>query len=501
MKLRQLLLGAAPLGASADLEMEIYGISYDTRALRPGDLFVALEGEKEDGHQHMAEALALGAAAVLCRTAPEGECPWVRVADTRAALAVVSANWFGHPAERLTVIGVTGTNGKTTTTNLIKTMLEEVLGAKVGLIGTNRILIADRELPARRTTPESWELHRLFRQMACAGCTHVVMEVSSHALALHRTDGIPFRVGVFTNLTQDHLDFHHTMEAYRDAKGKLFAQSEAAVLNLDDEGGRWYASHVSCPVLTYSEGKDEAWLTARNVTLLPRSVRFEAVTRGSIARVELPIPGGFTLYNALAALGAGLALGLPLDRLAPALSRAKGVKGRIEVVDVPAEFTVLIDYAHTPDALENILTTVRSFTPGRLICLFGCGGDRDATKRAPMGEIAGALSDYVVLTSDNPRSEDPHAILRDILKGMTDCDTPRLVVPDRREAIRAALSMARPGDVVLLAGKGHETYQEVSGSFRHLDEREEVAAFFAEEQAIPAMAKREEAPGRPRDIS
>ena len=223
MKLRQLLLGATPLGASADLEMEIYGITYDTRSLRPGDLFVALEGEKEDGHRHIAEAFALGAAAVLCRVPPE-EGAWVRVADTRAALAVVSANWFGHPAEQLTIIGVTGTNGKTTTTYLIKTMLEEVLGARVGLIGTNQILIADRELPARRTTPESWELHRLFMQMACAGCTHVVMEVSSHALALRRTDGIPFRVGVFTNLTQDHLDFHHTMEAYRDAKGKLFSQ-------------------------------------------------------------------------------------------------------------------------------------------------------------------------------------------------------------------------------------------------------------------------------------
>ena len=501
MKLRQLLRGAAPLGASADLEMEIYRISYDTRTLRPGDLFVALEGEKEDGHRHMAEAFTLGAAAALCRVPPE-EGPWVRVADTRAALAAVSAEWFGHPADGLKVIGVTGTNGKTTTTYLIKTMLEEVLGAKVGLIGTNQILIGDRVLPTRRTTPESWELQRLFRQMTCAGCTHVVMEVSSHALALHRTDGIPFRVGVFTNLTQDHLDFHHTMTAYREAKGKLFAQCAAAVLNLDDEAGRWYAEHVDCPVLTYSEGKDTAWLTARNVTLLARAVRFEAVTRGRIARVEVPIPGGFTLYNALAALGAGLVLGLPLERMAAALSRAKGVKGRLEVVDVPAEFTVLIDYAHTPDALENVLTTLRSFTKGRLICLFGCGGDRDKTKRAPMGGLAAALSDVVVLTSDNPRSEDPNAILRDILAGMTGSDTPRLVVPDRREAIRTALALARPGDVVLLAGKGHETYQEIRGQFLPFDEREEVAAFFAEEDAaVPAMAKRGEDPGRSKDIS
>ena len=500
MKLRQLLSGAAPLGVSADLEMEIYGICYDTRSLRPGDLFVALEGSREDGHQHIQEALTLGAAAVLCRRVPEGEGPWVQVADTRAALAVVSANWFDHPARRLKVLGVTGTNGKTTTTYILKAMLEEVLGVKVGLIGTNQILIGDRELPARRTTPESWELQRLFRQMVCAGCSYVVMEVSSHALALHHTDCIPFRVGVFTNLTQDHLDFHGTMEAYRAAKGKLFAQSEAAVLNLDDEAGRWYAQRVTCPALTYSEGKDEAWLTAREVRLLPQAVQFEAVTRGKICRVVLPIPGGFSLYNALAALGCGLALGLPLEGMAAALSHVKGVKGRVEVVPVPAPYTVLIDYAHTPDALEKILTTVRSFTKGRLICLFGCGGDRDPTKRAPMGETAAALADYLVLTSDNPRGEDPNAILRDILAGMTAFDTPRLVIPDRREAIRAALALAKAGDVVLLAGKGHETYQEIKGQFLHLDEREEVAAFFAGAEAVPALAKRGENPGSQRDI-
>ena len=477
MRLRQLLQGAAPLGASADLDMEISGISYDTRTLRPGELFVALEGRDDDGHRHLGEALARGAAAVLCRREPDVPLPWVRVEDTRAALAAVSANWFGHPARRLTVVGVTGTNGKTTTTYLLKAVLEGA-GARVGLIGTNQVLIGARSLPALRTTPESWELQRLFCQMACAGCTHVVMEVSSHALALHRTDGIPFAVGVFTNLTEDHLDFHGTMEAYREAKGRLFGQCAAAVLNLDDGAGRWYASRVKCPKVTYSERRDEADLTARNLRLFPDHIQFEAVTWGKLCRVSLPIPGGFTLYNALATLGCGLALGLELEEMAASLARARGVKGRLEVVPVPAEFTVLIDYAHTPDALEKVLTAVKDFTPGRVICLFGCGGDREREKRPKMGAIAAALADYVVVTSDNPRTEDPMAILRDILTGMGGSDTPRQVIPHRKAAIAAALSLARPGDTVLLAGKGHETEQEVGRERLPLDEREEVSAWF-----------------------
>ena len=479
MRLRQLLQGAAPLGASADLEMEIYGISYDSRTLRPGELFAALPGARADGQDYLAQAMERGAAAVLCEREPELPIPWVRVADARAALAAASANWFGRPAERLTVVGVTGTNGKTTTTYLIKAVLEGA-GAKVGLIGTNQVLIGERSLPALRTTPESWELQRLLCQMACAGCTHVVMEVSSHALVLHRTDTIPFAVGVFTNLTEDHLDFHGTMEAYRAAKGRLFDQCGKAVLNLDDEAGRWYAGRVTCPQVTYSERRDEADLTARNLRLFPDHIRFEAVTWGKLCRVSLPIPGGFTLYNALGALGCGLALGLELEGMARSLAGAGGVKGRLEVVPVPEEagFTVLIDYAHTPDALEKVLVAVKDFTPGRVICLFGCGGDREREKRPKMGAIAAALADYVVVTSDNPRTEDPMAILRDILAGMGESDTPRQVIPHRREAIAAALALARPGDAVLLAGKGHETYQEVGEERRPLDERAVVAAWF-----------------------
>ena len=478
MRLNQLLAGVALTERRAG-DVECSGICYDTRTMVPGCLFVALPGYKTDGHKYIAQALEQGAAAVLCQHPPEGEGPWLVTPDARAALAAVSANWFGHPARDLTLLAVTGTNGKTTTTYLLKAMLEGVLGARVGLIGTNQNMVGEEVLPAHRTTPESYEVQQLLREMADAGCTHVVMEASSHALVLHRLDGLRFRAGIFTNLTQDHLDFHGTMEAYRDAKGLLFRQSDTAVLNLDDEAGRYFARTVAVPRLTYSERRDEADLTAKNLRLFPDRVEFEAVAAGAISRVRLPIPGGFTVYNALGVLTCGLALGLPLADCADALAKAPGVKGRIEVVPVPADFAVIIDYAHTPDALENILTTVRDFTAGRVICLFGCGGDRDRTKRPQMGAIAGSLADVAVVTSDNPRTEEPGAIIRDILPGLEGTAAEVVVEPDRRAAIRRALSLAKPGDTVVLAGKGHETYQEVGTRVLHLDEREEVAAYFA----------------------
>ena len=478
MRLNQLLAGVALTERRAG-DVECSGICYDTRTMEPGCLFVALPGYKTDGHKYIAQALEQGAASVLCQHPPEGEGPWLVTPDARAALAAVSANWFGHPARDLTLLAVTGTNGKTTTTYLLKAMLEGVLGARVGLIGTNQNMVGEEVLPAHRTTPESYEVQQLLREMADAGCTHVVMEASSHALVLHRLDGLRFRAGIFTNLTQDHLDFHGTMEAYRDAKGLLFRQSDTAVLNLDDEAGRYFARTVAVPRLTYSERRDEADLTAKNLRLFPDRVEFEAVAAGAISRVRLPIPGGFTVYNALGVLTCGLALGLPLADCANALAKAPGVKGRIEVVPAPADFAVIIDYAHTPDALENILTTVRDFTAGRVICLFGCGGDRDRTKRPQMGAIAGSLADVAVVTSDNPRTEEPEAIIRDILPGLEGTAAEVVVEPDRRAAIRRALSLAKPGDTVVLAGKGHETYQEVGTRVLHLDEREEVAAYFA----------------------
>ena len=478
MKLRKLLAGVPLTEEEFDGGLEISSLSYDSRTLEPGALFVALPGAKTDGSRFIDQAMERGAAAVLCEHPPERPGPWLTTPDARLALALTSANWFGHPGKEMTLIAVTGTNGKTTTTCLIKEMLEQTLSVPVGLVGTNRNLVGQRELPAHRTTPESYELQRLLRTMADAGCACAVMEVSSHALIQHRTAGLTFDVGVFTNLTQDHLDYHGTMEEYRRAKGLLFAQCRRSVVNLDDEAGRWYAGHIPGPVFTYSENRAQADLTARNIRLFPGHVEFEAVTLGHIARVHLPIPGGFSIYNALAALSAGLCLELPLERLAPALRSVHGVKGRVEVVPVPRAYTVLIDYAHSPNALENILLTARDFTAGRLVCLFGCGGDRDKTKRPVMGAIARDLADLVVLTSDNPRTEEPEAIIRDIQAGMAEGEAPVHVEPDRRRAIAWVLDQGQPGDVIVLAGKGHETYQEINGVQFPMDEREIVASWF-----------------------
>ena len=478
MKLHSVLAGVPLVGEELDFDMEITSISYDSRTVSPGSLFVALPGEKDDGQKYISQALERGAAAVLCRERPEGDGPWLVTPDPRRALALISANWFGRPGDQMLLIGVTGTNGKTTTTHLLKAVLEGVLHTKVGLIGTNRNLIGERELPAQRTTPESYELHQLLRQMADEGCTHVVMEVSSHGLAQHRVEGLTFQIGLFTNLTQDHLDYHGTMDAYRAVKGRLFEQSRLAVVNLDDEAGRYYAKTAPCPVLTYSENKDCADLTAKNIRLFASHVEFEAVALGQIARTYLPIPGGFSIYNALAALACGMALGIPLYEGVQPLRSVPGVRGRVEVVPVPAAYTVIIDYAHTPDALENVLTTARDFTPGRLVCLFGCGGDRDRTKRPLMGAVAGALSDMVVVTSDNPRTEDPETILADILPGLEGTAAEVYVEPDRVRAIHHCLALGRPGDVIVLAGKGHETYQEIHGIHHHLDEREVVEEYF-----------------------
>ena len=478
MKLRQLLNGVPLKGGNIDKEMEINSISYDSRTLEPGALFVALPGDKTDGHRYIDTALERGAAAVLCQRAPDRPGPWLVTEDARLALALLSANWFGHPGDAMTLVAVTGTNGKTTTTSLIKELLEGTRRAKVGLIGTNRNMIGREELPAHRTTPESYELQALLRQMLDNGCTYVVMEVSSHALVQHRVEGLEFSVGVFTNLTQDHLDYHGSMEAYRQAKGLLFRQCRKAVLNLDDPAGRWYGERVECPAFTYSENKDAACLTAKNIRLFPGHVEFEAVSREDIQRIHLPIPGGFTIYNALAAISCGLCLGLTLADIAASLRSAKGVRGRVEVVPVPTAYTVLIDYAHTPNALENVLLTARDFTAGRLICLFGCGGDRDRTKRPLMGGVVRELADVAVITSDNPRTEDPWAIIQDVLTGMGGPGGEVHVEPDRRQAIRWALAQGRSGDVIVLAGKGHETVQEVQGVTLPLDEREIVAEYF-----------------------
>ena len=474
MKLARLLEHLDILESTADPALDITGVSYDSRRTRPGDLFVAIKGFESDGHRFIPKAVENGAAAVLCEEAPADGTPYVRVRDCRYALAIVSREFFGNPAAGMKLIGFTGTSGKTSSTQILKHVLE-TKGARVGLIGTNGNMIGDKLLHTEHTTPESRELHELFREMADAGCTHVVMEVSSHSLTLERVAGITFDVAVFTNLSQDHLDLHGTMEEYAAAKKKLFSQCRAACINMDDARGEYMAEGVSCPVLRYSAKESAADLTAKDIRLTAEGVRFAAVYGGQLALTKLRIPGMFSVYNALSVEAACLSLGMDLSDAAAGISSAEGVKGRMESVPTDGDYSILIDYSHKPDALEKALRALRPVTRGRLIVLFGCGGDRDRGKRPIMGEIAAKNADLVIVTSDNPRTEDPMDIIREILPGTKKGPAACRMICDRVEAIRWAIDNARPGDVILLAGKGHEDYQVIGHEKHHMDEREIVA--------------------------
>ena len=454
-------------------DAEIASITCDSRRVEAGCLFVCIEGTAVDGHRFAEAAQQAGAAAVLVQR-DMGLSVQLMSADTRMAWAQICANWFGRPAERIKMIGITGTNGKTTTTTLIKSMLEHE-GYKVGLIGTIHNLIGDRVVPTHHTTPDPYDLQSLLAQMAEEGCDYCVMEVSSHALHQHRVAGCTYEVGVFTNLTQDHLDYHGTMENYMLAKKELFSISRVGIVNYDDSWAAAIRDGVPCPVTTYSIKDTAADYVARNVRYRADGVDFELLGIGQIGRVGMQIPGEFSVYNGLCAATVCLKLGMPFDRVVAALSAAEGVKGRAEVVPTGREFTVVIDYAHTPDGLDNICRTLKQCCTGRLVTLFGCGGDRDRTKRPLMAKAAAALSDYLVVTSDNPRTEDPAAIIEDVLVGLTDTSTPYTVVVNRIEAIHWAIANAQAGDTILLAGKGHETYQILANETIHLDEREVVA--------------------------
>lgn len=475
MKLGELLRNLDVLDASAAMDMEITGVSYDSRKTQPGDLFVAIRGFESDGHKFIPAAMSRGAAAVLCEEAPSDGTPYVRVADCRKGLAYVSREFFGDPAKEMTLVGITGTSGKTTSSYLIKHMLEMKLDAKVGLIGTNGNMIGSECLHSDHTTPESYELHKLFRRMADEGCTHVVMEVSSHALALERVAGIEYDVGVYTNLSQDHLDLHGTMEEYAAAKRLLFRQCKLGCLNADDKWTDFMLNGATCKAMTFSAESDSADLTAKDIRLSATGVRFAAVYKDELALTRLAIPGNFSVHNALGAIAVGLSLGISLADCCDAMASAKGVKGRVEVVPTDGDYSIIIDYSHKPGALETVLQTLRPVVKGRLVCLFGCGGDRDKVKRPIMGAIAADNSDFVIVTSDNPRTEEPEEIIREIVAGMKNKRTPKKVICDRVEAIHWAIDNARPGDVILLAGKGHEDYQVVGHEKRHMDEREIVA--------------------------
>ena len=479
MKLRELLKGIRVLESTADLELDIPNVYYDSRKVTEGSLFVAISGFAADGNRFIPMALQKGAAVVVTAKKPEQDIPYVLVENDRLALAMLGINFYSHPAEDMILIGVTGTNGKTSSTLLLKQVLETCLNAKVGLIGTMENLIGDEVIPTERTTPESFELQGLFARMRDAGCTHVVMEVSSHAITLDRVGGVYFDVAAFTNLTEDHLDFHKTMDAYCDAKAELFARCGKAVINVDDNYAHRMLAKAACPTLRTSAYDGD--LYAKDVYMHAEGVAFTAVCGEETAEVKLPIPGKFTVYNALTVIGIAKQLGISLAQCAKALETARGVKGRIEVVPTPeTDYSVLIDYAHTPDGLENVLTSVKDFCNGRLIAVFGCGGDRDPMKRPIMGEIGVKCADIAIITSDNPRTEDPDAIIEDILKGVKPEYGYYKVVCDRRAAIRYAMDIAEKDDIIVLAGKGHETYQEINGVKYHLDEREEVAAHLEE---------------------
>ena len=477
MKLKDLLRGIDVTHWAADREMEISGVSSDTREdISRGFLFVALSGFAFDGNRFIPKAMEKGAVVVVTTKKPDLEIPYVLVENDRLALARIAANFHGHPADTMTMVGVTGTNGKTSVTWLLKQVLEKTTGAKVGLIGTTENHIGNEVLDTDRTTPESIQLHRLFARMRDAQCRYAVMEVSSHAIALHRVEGIHFAVAAFTNLTEDPLDIHNTIEDYGQTKAQLFAHCDKAVVNSDCPWGQRMVAGRNIPVIaTAVDGCGD--LMAKNVIYNRNGLQFTAVYGKKSVEVQVPIPGKFTVYNVLTVLGIALQLGISLETAAEALRTVQGVKGRVEVVPTPGkDYTLLIDYAHTPDGLENVLSAVRGFCKGRLIAVFGCGGDRDRKKRPIMGQIGVRLADLAVITSDNPRTEVPSAIIDDIVAGLGDAKN-YVVVENRVEAIHYAMKIAQKDDIIVLAGKGHETYQEVMGVKHHMDEREIVADY------------------------
>ncbi|MGR6836192.1 UDP-N-acetylmuramoyl-L-alanyl-D-glutamate--2,6-diaminopimelate ligase [Syntrophomonas erecta] len=470
------------------LNQAINSVCYDSRQAGQGSLFVCIRGLKTDGHQFVDQAISRGATAILAERevlVPE-EVALIITPDTRKALPIVSGNFYNNPSRQLTVIGITGTNGKTTTSHLLQAILEEN-GEKTGILGTLYGSIGDLRIKNPHTTPESLEIEEFMDLVHKNKGHNVVMEVSSHALALHRVDAIDFDVAVFTNLTQDHLDYHRTMEDYREAKKKLFAMLPAegsafAVINADDDNSAAIISACRCRILTFGVNSP-ADIRAINLDISMQGSRFE-VNYGDISfPIEMKLIGLFSVYNALAAISVCLGMNIPIPVIQKALAKVKGVPGRFEQVDCGQDFTVVVDYAHTPDGLENILKTARQLVTNRLITVFGCGGDRDHTKRPLMGEIAARYSDFSVVTSDNPRSEDPHKIIEDILPGLQKVAGARFaVITDRRSAIEQAIYLARPGDLVVIAGKGHETYQLVKDQVLEFDDRQVAAEFLKGKQ-------------------
>lgn len=464
-----------------NLDLDINTVQYNSKKVITGDVFVCVEGFNVDGHNYADNAVANGAKAVICRKDLQfdSDITVIKVKDTRKALATMSSNAFKNPVDDIKLIGVTGTNGKTTSAFMIKSILEKA-GYKTGLIGTIANYIGSTKVKAERTTPESLELHQLFRDMKNEGVKYCVMEVSSHSLSLDRVYGIKFSQGIFTNLTQDHMDFHKTFENYYEAKLQLFKISRNSIVNIDDSYGKQILQDIpsDSKILTYTiEGKGD--LKADNILNHSRGVEFDLQFKDKSIHINLCLPGKYNVYNALCSAGACIGEGISLEVIKEGLENVV-VPGRCEIAtkDYNLGFDVIIDYAHTPDGLENILKTAREFTKGRLISVFGCGGDRDKGKRPIMGKIGSEISDIAVITSDNPRTEEPMDIIQDVILGISKKNY--VVVENRREAIKEAIKMAQKGDVIVVAGKGHEDYQILKDEVIHFDEREVIADIIKE---------------------
>lgn len=459
-------------------DREVLFITDNSAKVAEGCIFVCIEGKRFDGHTKAAEALANGAVAVVVQK-DMGLAEQILVENTRAAYARLSAAFFGHPERKLRIIGVTGTNGKTTSCFIIKSVLDS-MGYKTGLIGTVKNIVGDKEYPAVLTTPDCYDLFALFKEMVDCGCQFCTMEVSSQALDQRRVEGVHFEASIFTNLTQDHLDYHGSFDNYKAAKHMLFENSDLAVVNIDDEAAGYMLEGTDCRNITFSVNNDNCDYSAKNIRIASSGVKYELVSNSNIGRVKFAVPGKFSVYNSMGAAVCLVEMGMDFKAVLDGLAGCVGVPGRMEVVPTDKPYTVLIDYAHTPDGLENVLNCVREITDGKVITVFGCGGDRDKTKRPIMGHIAAKLSDVAVITSDNPRSEDPDAIIADIAEGVKKHISKIVVEPDRRKAIAKALSMAHEGDMVVLAGKGQETYQILASGKIHFDEREVVAEILSE---------------------
>lgn len=483
MKLADLLKKLKYTCVKGTTDVDITTVAYDSRRVERGSLFICIKGAVADGHRFAEAAVNKGASALVVEddvTVPENVTV-IRVEDSRYALACISAEYFGNPADKLKVIGITGTKGKTTTTYLVKSILDSA-GHKCGLVGTIETIIGDKVIKASNTTPESYVLQDYFKQMVDCGCDCVVMEVSSQGLMLHRTAGFTFEIGIFTNIEPDHIGPHEHKDFndYLHCKSLLFKQCRHGIVNIDDKHADYIINNASCDIVTYGFS-EKADFRAANTKLVSGKgylgIDYDLQGKENM-RVEIDLPGKFSVYNSLTAIAICSYFGIDGDTICDALKDAK-VKGRIEMIKVSDDFTLMIDYAHNAMSLESLLTTLREYNPTRLVCLFGCGGDRSRDRRFSMGEVSGKLADLSVITSDNPRTEEPLAIIDDILVGIKKTTGKYTVIPDRRKAIEWVIHNGQPGDIIVLAGKGHEDYQEINGVKHHLDEREVIAQVLA----------------------